>query len=106
MKPRTIILLVVAIVCGLAAMYMTNRLLADKATPAPAVNIVKVLVSKQRISAWTPMKKPEDLFELKEVPEGTYSTKCITDVKDPKDQALRQPLGEQMPVTKDDLVTE
>ena len=36
MKPRTMILLVVAIVCGLAASYMTNRLLADKGTPPPA----------------------------------------------------------------------
>jgi pilus assembly protein CpaB len=105
MKPRTIILLVVAIVCGLAAMYMTNRLLADKATQAP-VNNVKVLVSKQKIAAWTPIRKPEEMFEVKEVPEGTYSSKCITDLKDLKDQALKQPLGEQMPITKDDLATE
>ncbi len=105
MKPRTIILLVVAVVCGLAAMYMTNRLLADKGTPPP-VNTVKVLVSKQKVSAWAPIKKPEDLFEVKEVPEGTYSPKCITDFKQLQDKALRQPLSEQMPVTPDDLLNE
>ena len=105
MKPRTIILLVVAIVCGLAAMYMTNRLLADKGTPPP-VNTVKVLVSKQKISAWAPIKKPEDLFEVKEVPEGTYSPKCITDFKQLQDKALKQPINEQMPVTPDDLLNE
>ncbi len=105
MKPRTIILLVVAIVCGLGAMYMTNRLLADKGTPPP-VATVKVLVSKQKVSAWAPIKKPEDLFEVKEVPEGTYSPKCISDFKQLQDKALKQPLSEQMPVTPDDLLNE
>ena len=51
------------------------------------------------------MAKPEDLFEVKEVPEGTYSTKCITDLSKLKDQALKEPLNEQMPVTDEDLAT-
>ncbi len=105
MKPKTMILMVVAVVCGLAASYMTSRLLADKAPPPPA-NTVTVLVSKQKINAWTPMKKPEDLFVQKEVPEGTYSPKCITDFKDLKNQALKAPLNQDMPVTKDDLLSE
>ena len=105
MKPKTMILMVVAVVCGLAASYMTSRLLADKAPPPPA-NTVTVLVAKQKINAWTPMKSPEDLFVPKEVPEGTFSPKCITDFKDLKNQALKAPLGEQMPVTKDDLLNE
>ena len=61
MKPKTMILMVVAVVCGLAASYMTSRLLADKGTPPP-VATVTVLVAKQKINAWTPIKNPEDLF--------------------------------------------
>ena len=105
MKPKTMILMVVAVVCGLAASYMTSRLLADKGAPPP-VTTVTVLVAKQKINAWTPMTKPEDLFVPKDVPEGTFSPKCITDFKDLKGQALKAPLAEQMPVTKDDLMTE
>ncbi len=105
MKPKTMILMVVAVVCGLAASYMTSRLLADKAPPPPA-KTVTVLVTKKKINAWTPMKKPEDLFVSKEVPEGTYSPKCITDFKDLRNQALKAPLNEDMPVTKDDLLSE
>jgi len=105
MKPKTMILMVVAVVCGLAASYMTSRLLADKAPPPP-VNTVTVLVSKQKINAWTPIKKPEDLFVPKDVPEGTFSPKCITDYKDLTNQALKAPLNEDMPVTKDDLLSE
>jgi Flp pilus assembly protein CpaB len=105
MKPKTMILMVVAVVCGLAASYMTSRLLADRGGPAP-VNTVKVLVAKARINAWTPIKNPEDAFVEKEVPEGTFSPKCITDFKDLKNQALKAPLSEQMPLTKDDLLSE
>ena len=105
MKPKTMILMVVAVVCGLAASYMTSRLLADKAPP-PAAATVTVLVAKQKINAWTPIKNPEELFVTKDVPEGTFSPKCITDFKDLKNQALKAPLGEQMPVTKDDLLSE
>ncbi len=105
MKPRTIILLVVAVVCGLAAMYMTNRLLADKGTPPP-VATVKVLLSKQKIAAWNLIKKPEDLFEVKEVPDGTYSNKCLGDLKLVQDKALKHPLDAQLPITPDDLANE
>ena len=50
------------------------------------------------------MKKPEDLFEVKEVPEGPTRPSAITDFKDLQGKALRQPLNEQMPVTPDDLL--
>jgi pilus assembly protein CpaB len=99
------ILMVVAVVCGLAASYMTSRLLADRGAPAP-VNTVKVLVAKAHINAWTPIKNPEEMFVEKEVPEGTYSTKCITDFKDLKNQAFKESISEQMPVTKDQLLSE
>ncbi|HVS38331.1 MAG TPA: Flp pilus assembly protein CpaB [Gemmataceae bacterium] len=105
MKPRTIILLVVAIVCGLAAMYMTNRLLADKGAPPP-VATVKVLLTKKKVDAWVPIKKPDDLFEEKEVPAGSYSSKCIADLKQLQDKLLRHSLDEQLPVTPDDLATD
>jgi len=105
MKPKTMILMVVAVVCGLAASYMTSRLLADRGGPAPT-NTVKVLVAKARINAWTPIKNPDDLFVEKEVPEGPFSPKCITDMKDLKNQALKAPLSEQMPVLKEDLLSE
>ena len=35
MKPKTIILMVVAVSCGLAASYMTSRLLADRPEAPP-----------------------------------------------------------------------
>jgi pilus assembly protein CpaB len=57
MKSKTLILLGVALVCGLAASYMTSRLLADRSEK------VNVLVAKQKFAPWTPIKNPEEQFE-------------------------------------------
>ena len=46
MKPKTIILMVVAIVCGLAASYMTSRLLADRSKPEVEEKITVLVASK------------------------------------------------------------
>jgi pilus assembly protein CpaB len=104
MKTRTIILLVVAVVCGLGASYMTSRLLADRGTPPP-VATVKVPVARQKVAACTPIKEPEKWFQVKEVPEGAFSSKCISDPKEVQNQCLKQPLNADLPVTRDDLLS-
>ena len=60
MKSKTLILLGVALVCGLAASYMTSRLLADRSEK------VNVLIAKQKYAPWTPIKSPEDQFDQEE----------------------------------------
>jgi Flp pilus assembly protein CpaB len=60
MKSKTLILLGVALVCGLAASYMTSRLLADRSEK------VNVLVAKQKYAPWTPIKNPEEQFDQEE----------------------------------------
>jgi pilus assembly protein CpaB len=97
------ILMIVAVICGLGASYLTSRLLADRGQQAPQAAMVKVLVAKQRIAPYVSIKEPEKLFETREVPEGTYSSKSITDFADLKDQQLKQQLNAELPVSKDDL---
>lgn len=53
MKSKTVILMVVAVVCGLAASYMTSRLLADRNEK------IKVLVAKRKFNRWTHVKNPD-----------------------------------------------
>jgi pilus assembly protein CpaB len=60
MKSKTLMLLGIAVLCGLAASYMTSRLLADRSEK------VTVLVSKQRYAPWTPIKNPEEQFDQEE----------------------------------------
>jgi len=104
MKPKTMILMVVAIGCGLAASYMTSKLLADRSA-APAENKVTVLVAIKKVPAFEPIKNPEKYFVEKEVPEGTYPTKCLKSFEDIRGQRLCKAKGEEETVFKEDLLT-
>ena len=57
MKPKTMILMGVAIVFGLAASYLTSKLLATQQEK------VIVLVAKEKLSRWTPLKNLDAQFE-------------------------------------------
>jgi len=75
MKPKTMILMVVAVVCGLGASYMTSRLLAereDQKQEAPTVIVqqvpkVSILVARKMIAVNSTMKNPKDYFMEKAV---------------------------------------
>jgi hypothetical protein len=66
MKPKTMILMVVAIGCGLGASYMTSKLLAERGQQQGEQQ-VPVLVAKQKIQPWIPIKEPERLFRGEDV---------------------------------------
>jgi pilus assembly protein CpaB len=105
MKPKTMILMVVAVACGLGASYMTSKLLADRNNKPAEVQTVPVLVAKQRIAGWQPIKEPEKLFEIKMFPVDVAPKKAIGNFADLKDQRLNKPLDESKAVTMEDLLT-
>jgi pilus assembly protein CpaB len=82
MKPRTIILLFVAVVCGLAASYMTTKLLARR-EPAQPTKEIWVVRSQDGIKANTKIDKPEDLFERKRFLEAEMPKAGIEPKEDP-----------------------
>jgi pilus assembly protein CpaB len=104
MKPKTMMLMVVAVGCGLAASYMTSRLLAERSNGPAEEPKVKVLVAKAKVSAWALIKEPEKYFEEKEFPESAAPKKALKELKDVKDQRLSQALGEGEFVLSDKLV--
>lgn len=104
MKPKTMMLMVVAVGCGLAASYMTSRLLAERNNQPPPDEKVTILVAKQKISPWVPLKEPEKFFELKEVPKEVANDKCLKSFDQLKDQRLKTVLTEGKFVTTDDLL--
>lgn len=104
MKPKTMMLMVVAIGCGLAASYMTSRLLAERNNAAIEEEKVAVLVAKSKVPAWVLIKEPEKYFEMKELPVSVAPKKGLKDFKDVKDQRLSQALSEGEYVLEDKLV--
>jgi pilus assembly protein CpaB len=104
MKPKTMILMVVAVGCGLAASYMTSRLLAERSAPAPVDSKVQVVVAKQKVSAMVLIKDPEKYFELKEFPDGLAPKKALRSLDEVKDQRLNKAVTDEEIVTSDHLL--
>jgi pilus assembly protein CpaB len=104
MKPKTMMLMVVAVGCGLAASYMTSRLLAERNNKATDEARVTVLVAKQKVPGWVLIKDPDKYFEIKEFPEGVAPKKALKSLEEVKDQRLNKPVAEEAFVTTDDLL--
>ena len=74
MKSKTMILMVVAIGCGLAASYMTSRLLAERAdSKDQEQEKVTIVVAKQNLSMGTLIKDPERFVIGRERPRQHLS---------------------------------
>jgi Flp pilus assembly protein CpaB len=99
-KPKNVILLVVAVGCGLAASYMTSQLLANREKAVPTV---KLLVAKKRIPAYTAIKDPDAMFTEKEFPENVAPKKAVANAADVKDKRTNKVLNEEEILLVDDL---
>ena len=66
MKPKTMILMMVAVGCGLVASIMTSRLIAYWGKDSEPR--VKVLAAKKKMKAQMALTKAEELFMEKELP--------------------------------------
>jgi pilus assembly protein CpaB len=102
MKPKTMILMVVAVACGLVASYMTSRLLADR--NAPADNMVDVVVAKKKVQQLTLLRKPEDFFEVRSVKEdGPITAKAFKSLDELKDKRMKNTVNADSVLRPDDL---
>lgn len=77
MKPKTVILMVVAVSCGLGASYMTSRLLADRQTSDERVTI---LVAAKNLNLGEIIKAPlESYLEERQVAKEDAPRGAFTD---------------------------
>jgi pilus assembly protein CpaB len=104
MKPKTLILLVVAVTCGLGASYMTSRLLAER-QPEDAEKI-PVLVAKKNLDMGLTIKKVEDLFEEKKFTKGDEPKNAIVKLEDLQSRVLKRSLRAGDFVTGEDLLSD
>jgi pilus assembly protein CpaB len=88
MKPKTMILMGLAIVCGLGASYMTSRLLAERNVDEQEK--VKILVAKRVLSVGERLTKPDELFEIKEVTRDSEPPDAVKDLDLLKGKMMKQ----------------
>lgn len=101
MKPKTLILMGLAVTCGLGASYMTSQLLAER--QPPEVEKVEILVAKRNLNVAEPIKKPEDLFEKKLVAVDQEPKDAIKDFDVLKNKIMKQHLRKGDHVTLSEL---
>ncbi len=89
MKPKTLILLVVAVGCGLVASYMTSKLLAEKKAAVPEER-VDVVVAKTKVPRFTRLTDPEKYFEVRSRLKSEAPHTYISDLKDIKDKRVNK----------------
>jgi Flp pilus assembly protein CpaB len=104
MKPKTMILMIVAVGCGLGASIMTSRLLAERRDKDQGEPTVPVLVTKARITGWTEMKEPEKLFEIKEFPVSLAPKAPIGELEKVKGKKLNKNVVEGYALTEADML--
>lgn len=106
MKSKTMILMVVAVACGLGASYMTSRLLAERGEQKQAEEEkIKILVARKNIPQGTYIKAPEEWFVEKEFTLGEEPKKAVRSFDEVKDRVLSKPLSAEQWVIADDLLT-
>lgn len=101
MKPKTMILMVVAVTCGLGASYMTSRLLAERGD-APETPKVKILVAKKTLNQGDTLKNPQDLFEEKVYTEGEEPRAAIASFDQLKGRIIARSLRAGDHITAED----
>jgi pilus assembly protein CpaB len=108
MKPKTMILMVVAIVCGLGASYMTSRLLAEREEQPPQVIVqevpkVKLLVAKKALPLGQTVKDANKLFVEKTFSRDDAPKDVVTDYKALEGKTLKRALRAGDHVFADDI---
>jgi len=102
MKPKTMILLVVAVTCGLAASYMTSKLLADRKGPPPEER-VKVLVAKAWVQKFQILKEPEKFFEQREMPKAVAPKSFFSELAELKDKRVNKEFKVDVHISPEDV---
>src|SRR5438309_1581689 len=104
MKPKTMILLVVAVGCGLTASFMTSKLISERREQQPVEEKITLLVSKTKVTKGTVIKDPEKFFELKERNKSDEPTEqYFTKFEELKGKRLKRELSPGVHVPPDAL---
>jgi len=104
MKPKTMILMIVAVGCGLGASIMTSRLLAERRDKDQGEATVPVLVAKARVVGWTEIKDPDKMFEIKQFPVSLAPKAPVGEIEKLKGKKLNKNIVEGYALTEADLL--
>ena len=97
MTSKSLMLMGVAVVCGLGASYLVSRLVAGRNAT------VVVLIARQNQGAFTPIQDPATMFGPKEIPRNEVPKNAVLNMDDLKDRILIRALAVGQLVVADDV---
>lgn len=98
MKSKTVVLMVVAVVCGLAAAMFTQKYLAAQDKK------VVVLVASKDMRQYETIKEPDKVFEQKDMPVSDAPKDYVKDVNALKNRQLLKAIKVGQPLVEADLL--
>jgi Flp pilus assembly protein CpaB len=96
------ILMVVAVGCGLGASYMTSKLLAERKGPPPEEK-VSVVVAKTKVPKLTHLKDPDKFFEVRQFPKAMAPKSYYSSLKEIKDKRVNRELKADVHISAEDV---
>jgi hypothetical protein len=102
MKPKTLILMLLAVCFGVVGSYLTSLVTAQLAVQAE-VEKVGVLVARRNITVGTLLSEPDKWFEEKQFVKGEEPKSGLHSFDELKDRRLNKPLSTEQVVTARDL---
>jgi Flp pilus assembly protein CpaB len=104
MKIKTLLLLVVAVVCGTAGSRISKRLFSS--TPEPEAEMVVVLAAKHPLASGTLLSEPERLFEERKLAKSEVPDQAVQRAQQLRGRKLAKAIAAQALVTVDCLTEE
>jgi Flp pilus assembly protein CpaB len=104
MKIRTVLLLVLAVVCGTAGSRISKRLFSSM--PEPELEMVVVLAAKQPLAAGTVLQEPDRLFMERTLPKSEMPAQALNRMQQLRGRKLARALATQALITADCLTEE
>jgi Flp pilus assembly protein CpaB len=107
LRPKTLILLLIAIGCGLAAAALTSQVVGNNRNTSDSNSQVNgftaVVVARKDIGAGTAVQDPAELFKIVHYRTGDEPREAITSLESMKGKVVIRALAEDQPVKAKDL---
>jgi Flp pilus assembly protein CpaB len=103
MQAKIMILLALAVTCGLGVVFMTSRPRAHNGLPEEQERVV-VLVARKNLETGCTIKEPKDFFAEEVVIKGEEPKNAVTKLDDLKDRVVKHSLREGDIVCGSDLL--
>lgn len=105
MKPKNLILIGVAVVCGLVAAFLTARMTAGASAKKPELDMVDVPVAAKDIPIGTkiPQKDLEQFFVMKKFPREAVPPNAVLTLEEMSDKRTMRPIRQGESVNSADV---